>query len=129
MFNKRALTAIKKSSEDQLTTSVKFKSATHAKGLPLITDSTVGTPTPSVAESINRFRDVVERGYSITRNAFGALFDYEHPSSSFLSLYISAGRVSIRQLMAVCSDSTFVSELLWNQYCELFVEHYGDTVC
>lgn len=130
VFNKRALAAIKNSSEDQLTASVKFRAATRAKGLPLITDVTnIGVTPPSVADSINRFRDVVERGYATTRNAFGALFDYETPSSSFLSLYISAGRVSIRQLMAVCSDATFVSELLWNQYCELFVEHYGDAVC
>jgi hypothetical protein len=46
-----------------------------------------------------------------------------------MSLFISAGRVSIRQLLSLASDSTYRDELLWNQFCLLFIEHYGDDVC
>lgn len=56
------------------------------------------------------------------------MFEYEPASSSFLSLYISAGRVSVRQLLDVSRGSAFHDELLWNQFCLLFMEHYGDAV-
>jgi len=47
------------------------------------------------------FKEHVETKYDDTRNNFGSLFDYSAPSSSFMGLYISAGRVSIKQLISL----------------------------
>lgn len=45
-----------------------------------------------------------------------------------MSIYINTGRISIRQLWDLVSDKTYKDELLWNQYCIMYIEHYGDAV-
>ena len=110
VFSKRALGAIKKVQDDALVQSVSLRQQTtnpRDKRIPLIDKQSINLRIPSLEETISAYKEKVERGYSKSRNMFGSLFDYQEPSSSFLSLYISAGRVSIRQLMQVCSDATF----------------------
>jgi deoxyribodipyrimidine photolyase len=127
VFRERALKAIRK--DNPWAKADIVSRPKRVKGLHSINKLSLAASVPSPAQTLEQFRGQVERGYSKSRNSFGSLFDYEQPSSSFMGLYVSAGRVSILQLLHATSDQTYKAELLWNQYCELYIEHYGDEVC
>lgn len=55
-----------------------------------------GERLPPVKKILKNFLETVQPNYGTTRDSFGTLFDYERPSSSFLSPYLSAGAITVR---------------------------------
>lgn len=69
------------------------------------------------------------RNYDETRNHFGSLFDFQKvPMSSFMSLYLSCGVITVADLYYQISNKTYRQELMWNQFCILWCRHYHDVV-
>ena len=85
-----------------------------------------GQDIPSTNVIVQRGLELIDKGYSDTRNLFGDLFSYDPPTTTFWSLYISAGAVTVAQLFKLVHNKELKSELLWNQFCIGFVKHYGE---
>jgi len=62
---------------------------------------------PDAHNIFDKFQSEVETGYDKSRQMFGDLFVFDPPSSSFMSPFISAGCVTVRQLYALAKNTTY----------------------